>query len=176
MTTTPRLRDDDPIPPGIIRRVSLGVIVGINCLSLLSILRTYDVTSVRFSRHFVAPLREQQVAILWRLSRRAGQPTGRERKSVVRNNTLTHTQQLYLLTQQATNHGNPKSNRHRLSPLSDHGSRPPRTDLCVASDRTAFEGQCRDRQRRRRHSDRVHVAVLVLRLDAPVASAHQADL
>ena len=27
MTTTPRLRDDDPIPPGIIRRVSLGVIV-----------------------------------------------------------------------------------------------------------------------------------------------------
>ena len=64
MTTTPRLRDDDPIPPGIIRRVSLGVIVGINCLSLPRILRTYDVTSVRFSRHFVAPLREQQVAIL----------------------------------------------------------------------------------------------------------------
>jgi len=27
MTTTPRLRDDDPIPPGIIRRVSLVVIV-----------------------------------------------------------------------------------------------------------------------------------------------------
>jgi hypothetical protein len=57
MTAMPRLSDDDPIPPGIIRRVSLGVIVGISVSTYSTYVPT--VTSVRFSRLFVAPLREQ---------------------------------------------------------------------------------------------------------------------
>jgi hypothetical protein len=61
MTTTPGLRDDDPIPPGIIRRVSLGVIVGINCRSLPSILRTYD---SNFGKVFPPFCRSTTVAIL----------------------------------------------------------------------------------------------------------------
>ena len=65
---------------------------------------------------------------------------------------------------------------HRHLPLPNPRRRPPGPGLRVPPNRTAVEGQRRHRQRRRCNRDFRDVAVLVLCLDAPMASVNFPDL
>ncbi|EJK54275.1 hypothetical protein THAOC_26117, partial [Thalassiosira oceanica] len=73
-------------------------------------------------------------------------------------------------------HVDPRPGSHRHLPLPHPRRGPARARLRVEAHRPALEGQRRHRQRRRDHLDDQHVALLAVRVDAPVAPPDQAGV
>ena len=68
------------------------------------------------------------------------------------------------------NHGRTRPHSYRNLPLPNHGRRPPRPSLCLTTYRPFLQRQCRYCQRRRRHLYIFNMAVLVVCVNASVAS------
>ncbi|EJK49972.1 hypothetical protein THAOC_31098, partial [Thalassiosira oceanica] len=78
--------------------------------------------------------------------------------------------------QDRKSHVDPRPGSHRHLPLPHPRRGPARARLRVEAHRPALEGQRRHRQRRRDHLDDQHVALLAVRVDAPVAPPDQAGV
>ena len=78
---------------------------------------------------------------------------------------------VYIIAYIQTNkhHVNTSPHSHRHLPLPNPRRHPPRLRLRLPTNRSSFQGQCRNCQRGRYHFDHCHLVVLVVCLDASVA-------